>query len=58
MEDAVLAVEVVSPSSGLRDRKTKRALHARLTESALGRDKAYVRVADRVTGVFRTEDDG
>jgi Uma2 family endonuclease len=74
MEDAILAVEVVSPSSGLRDRETKRALYAqagipsywlvepdeeqptiRLTEFTLGPDKAYVRVAHRVTGVFRTE---
>jgi Uma2 family endonuclease len=74
MEDAVLAVEVVSPSSGLRDREAKRALYAqagipsywlvepdeerptiRLTEFALGPDKAYVRVVNRVTGVFRTE---
>ena len=72
--DAVLVVEVVSPTSGLRDRETKRALYARagipsywlvepdekrptirLTEFALGADKAYVRVADRITGVFRTE---
>ena len=71
--DAALVVEVVSPSSGLHDRETKRALYARagipsywlvepdegrptirLTEFALGADKAYVRVADRVTGVFRT----
>ena len=28
MQDAILAVEVVSPSSGLRDRETKRALYA------------------------------
>src|SRR5215475_3399473 len=70
MQDAILAVEVVSPSSGLRDRETKRALYAeagipsywlvepdekrptiRLTAFALGPDKAYVRVADRVSGV-------
>jgi Uma2 family endonuclease len=29
MDDAILVVEVVSPSSGLRDRETKRALYAR-----------------------------
>jgi hypothetical protein len=28
MQDAIPAVEVVSPSSGLRDRETKRALYA------------------------------
>lgn len=74
IHDAILVVEVVSPSSGLHDRETKRALYARagipsywlvepdeerpairLTEFALGPDKAYVRVVERVTGVCRTE---